>query len=353
MNSLIPLEEVKHLHEHISSHCPMISGRNCSNVMWNEESYPSLADDRNEKDRSSNSWNSVSVNTPKEIERITKTSVSLASLNSNESKENIQNSFNTQSTVSEMHLFSNSADRFSGNISQNHVLMTDSSETEKRHTIPAVQNETSTLNQSAFAPQVASIETSNLFATTTEASDTLVASSSMPNPSATLSVPIHSANINSGGAGPTYSQLGIITERPKRPEYALKQERLETFTKWPRDHHLSEDDLAEAGFYYADYGDCDRCFNCGIGLRNWEDEDDVWIEHARWFSRCTYVRGKLGQIVIDMVQDLCKQFEQISMKMVTDKLGDPLVLNSGESSLERDPAVNTMDEYCYGEKYPL
>ncbi|XP_059147836.1 uncharacterized protein LOC131935459 [Physella acuta] len=88
-----------------------------------------------------------------------------------------------------------------------------------------------------------------------------------------------------GGAAPTFRDLAIITERPKRIEYALKIKRLETFENWPRGHHLSIDELASAGFYYAGYGDCARCFFCGGGLRNWEDEDDVWVEHARWFPK--------------------------------------------------------------------
>ncbi|XP_055883431.1 uncharacterized protein LOC106052414 isoform X2 [Biomphalaria glabrata] len=53
------------------------------------------------------------------------------------------------------------------------------------------------------------------------------------------------------GHGPTYSELGIVTDRPKRPEYALKSKRLETFSSWPRDHHLTAHELSEAGFYYA------------------------------------------------------------------------------------------------------
>ncbi|KAI8742847.1 death-associated inhibitor of apoptosis 1 [Biomphalaria glabrata] len=110
---------------------------------------------------------------------------------------------------------------------------------------------------------------------------------------------------------PTYLDLNIVTERPKRPEYALNLKRVESFASWPRDHHLSPKELAAAGFYYAGYGDCSRCFCCGGGLRNWEDEDDVWIEHARWFPKCAFVRQKLGQPFIDTVQELCKEFEQV------------------------------------------
>lgn len=35
--------------------------------------------------------------------------------------------------------------------------------------------------------------------------------------------------------------------------------------------------------------DCVRCFFCGGGLKHWETGDDPWVEHAKWYPRCTYV----------------------------------------------------------------
>lgn len=32
-----------------------------------------------------------------------------------------------------------------------------------------------------------------------------------------------------------------------------------------------------------------NCFHCGSGLRNWEPEDDPWVEHARWFPQCRFL----------------------------------------------------------------
>ncbi|KAH9508093.1 hypothetical protein Btru_052827 [Bulinus truncatus] len=151
--------------------------------------------------------------------------------------------------------------------------------------------------------------------------------------------------VKGSASGPTYSELGIVTERPKRFEYALLPKRVETFGSWPRDHHLRPKELAEAGFYYAGYGDCARCFYCGGGLRNWEDEDDVWVEHARWFPKCAYIRQLMGQVFVDVVQDLNKTNDQISFKMVTDKIGtaaSAFQLDSKDNPLKRDPAVKTV-----------
>ncbi|XP_055882080.1 baculoviral IAP repeat-containing protein 3-like isoform X2 [Biomphalaria glabrata] len=144
---------------------------------------------------------------------------------------------------------------------------------------------------------------------------------------------------------PTYSDLGIITERPKSPEYAHKIKRLQTFAAWPRYHHLTPDELVEAGFFSAGSGDCTRCFFCGGGLRNWEEEDDVWVEHARWFPRCYYLRHKMGQEFIDIVQDLHSQLDQITIDHIKQRL-DPqsnfLNMDKEDAALRRDPAVNSV-----------
>jgi hypothetical protein len=35
-----------------------------------------------------------------------------------------------------------------------------------------------------------------------------------------------------------------------------------------------------------------RCFYCGIGLQNWDSEDNPFVEHARWSSECQYLKDK-------------------------------------------------------------
>ncbi|XP_059147837.1 uncharacterized protein LOC131935460 [Physella acuta] len=144
---------------------------------------------------------------------------------------------------------------------------------------------------------------------------------------------------------PTYVELGIITERPKRSEYALRIKRVETYSGWPREHHLTPNELAEAGFFYAGYGDCARCFFCGGGLRNWEDEDNVLVEHARWFPKCAFIRQQMGQAFIDAVQDLNKDNDLISYQMVLEKIkcsGCDFNLETRDNPLQRDPAVKTV-----------
>ncbi|CAG5122108.1 unnamed protein product [Candidula unifasciata] len=162
-----------------------------------------------------------------------------------------------------------------------------------------------------------------------------------------------SATGNAQNKAPTYGDLGIITERPKRFEYAVTATRFASFEHWPRDHPLKKEDLAEAGFYYAGYGDCARCFYCGGGLRNWEDDDNVWVEHARWFPKCAYIRQTVGQQFVDTVQELNKHNDKITYKMVTDKMGSSAAsfqLDTRSMPLKRDPAVLTVLEMGYCEK---
>jgi len=33
-----------------------------------------------------------------------------------------------------------------------------------------------------------------------------------------------------------------------------------------------------------------KCFYCDGGLRNWVPEDVPWVEHARWFGQCGFVK---------------------------------------------------------------
>lgn len=54
-----------------------------------------------------------------------------------------------------------------------------------------------------------------------------------------------------------------------------------------------------------------RCFHCGIGLRNWEEDDDPYVEHCRWSPNCQYMKLKKGQAFIDAVQDAVRQVQLV------------------------------------------
>ncbi|CAG7824591.1 unnamed protein product, partial [Allacma fusca] len=78
---------------------------------------------------------------------------------------------------------------------------------------------------------------------------------------------------------------------PVHSNMVTQQSRFKSFTemRWPDSTGQSPQKMSEAGFYYIGSRDHVKCFYCGGGLRNWESSDDPWVEHARWFPRCTFV----------------------------------------------------------------
>ncbi|KAK3603360.1 hypothetical protein CHS0354_025966 [Potamilus streckersoni] len=93
-----------------------------------------------------------------------------------------------------------------------------------------------------------------------------------------------------------------VLERVRSPEYADLNVRLGTFARWPTDTTQTPAQVAEAGFYYTGFQDTVRCFVCDGGLKNWDPTDDPWIEHARWFPQCAYVRHIKGEEFINLVR---------------------------------------------------
>lgn len=92
-------------------------------------------------------------------------------------------------------------------------------------------------------------------------------------------------------------QLAVL---PKHPQYSVENVRLSSYSKWPPTSTQMPVALCDAGFFYAGFSDCVRCFFCGGGLRNWDDGDIAWIEHARWYPECEFLRQRKGELFIQM-----------------------------------------------------
>jgi len=93
---------------------------------------------------------------------------------------------------------------------------------------------------------------------------------------------------------------GVLSHAgPIHPQHATQEARLRTFRDWPPALQQKPLQLAEAGFYYIGLSDQVKCFYCDGGLRNWQAEDIPWVEHARWFSKCVFVRLVKGDKFID------------------------------------------------------
>lgn len=109
----------------------------------------------------------------------------------------------------------------------------------------------------------------------------------------------------------------------KRPQFKTVESRLESYTGWPSKVKQDPRILAEAGFFYCGLSDHVRCYHCGQGLRNWEEKDDPWEEHARWYSDCEFLRITKGTEFIEKVR-------RENPPVVTNEL--PESLSAGTSS---------------------
>ncbi|KAL3882074.1 hypothetical protein ACJMK2_028447 [Sinanodonta woodiana] len=94
----------------------------------------------------------------------------------------------------------------------------------------------------------------------------------------------------------------VLEPPPKYPQYAVKNMRINSFQGWPAELQQRPEEMAECGFYYAGFNDCVRCFFCGVGLRHWMNEDDPWIEHARWSTSCVYVLKMKGEEFVSLIK---------------------------------------------------
>lgn len=86
---------------------------------------------------------------------------------------------------------------------------------------------------------------------------------------------------------------------PQFPNFAQVEARISTFQRWSG--HQTHRALANAGFFYSGYSDRCTCFFCGGVLHNWEAGDDPWVEHARWFPKCAFLRKKKNEIFVEVI----------------------------------------------------
>ncbi|KAK0044299.1 baculoviral IAP repeat-containing protein 2-like isoform X1, partial [Biomphalaria pfeifferi] len=354
-NRWLPFDDIPEVHKQLSPDCSMVTQINCSNVSLNTNLdsclFEQLLNPKQSRNRPEDTRHNE-IETGEAVENYKNPGENIEPDGTTFPRERYNNNYTQITSSSEQ------------STPTREIPAVTASQSETSGASPGVATTTSsassnlTSSNSTPSLHITSATASNTSTTVSTSQTSIAAGPSSPDTSTpdppevvTQTVSANSQTSAKGNAGgPTYSELGIVTERPKRFEYAVLLKRMETFLSWPRDHHLRPKELAEAGFYYAGYGDCARCFYCGGGLRNWEDEDDVWVEHARWFPKCAYIRQQMGQVFVDTIQDMNKSFDHISMKMVMDKIGDAasaFQLDSKDSPLKRDPAVKTIVDMGY------
>lgn len=80
-------------------------------------------------------------------------------------------------------------------------------------------------------------------------------------------------------------------------------DRLVTFGSWPICLTQDPNDLVLAGFYYTGISDHVRCYQCGLGFRNWLRENHPMVEHARHNPYCLYVLNTIPTEYLKKIKD--------------------------------------------------
>ncbi|KAE9521463.1 hypothetical protein AGLY_018137 [Aphis glycines] len=102
---------------------------------------------------------------------------------------------------------------------------------------------------------------------------------------------------------------------PTYPEFTTFISRLKTFNLFPLTSSQDKYSLAKSGFIYSGKKDIVECFCCGLILHRWEKEDNLWIEHSRWNSKCVFVLLSKGN---QFVENVVKKYEcKLTKKVVT------------------------------------
>lgn len=139
--------------------------------------------------------------------------------------------------------------------------------------------------------------------------------------------------------GRAIEKLGIQQMRPPAyPMFATNESRLASYTSWPISLKLKPNVLSEAGFFYTGKGDQTICYYCGGGLKDWEESDVPWDEHAKWFNRCNYVLSIKGKEFVDKVCN--KKPEQDETEVATEVTEAESATESTEPRNESEPSTS-------------
>lgn len=150
-------------------------------------------------------------------------------------------------------------------------------------------------------------------------------------------------NGNERSFSTSLEKLGIHKSRaPSFPNYASPEARLRSYEMWPIALKLKPNMLSDAGFFYTGKGDQTICFHCGGGLKDWEESDEPWVEHARWFSKCSYVLMVKGKDFVDEVCGRKNTEEEKEKQEGGDEVGDirPTTSVTSRTSTSSKECVN-------------
>ena len=104
---------------------------------------------------------------------------------------------------------------------------------------------------------------------------------------------------------------------PKNPHMQKMQQQLETFqfqTGLEIELLLHLKNLQWQGFIYLGDRDRVKCNYCNAGLQNWEENDVISHEHAKWYPLCEYLLRRQG---VHFVKSVVKKYPNLKRPNIT------------------------------------
>lgn len=165
---------------------------------------------------------------------------------------------------------------------------------------------------------------------------------------------------------PDVSEQECADSEHEYPEYACDVKRLNSYRFWSQSHAQKPLDLSAAGFICASSlnmnssQDSDKviCFSCNGGLKDWEEDDDPWEQHAMWFGKCEYLKKMRSEEFISRMaqqrEDICKRSNVSSGVEVSPRTEEPKsvltnlcnICCEDEANMALDPCGHTLCGKC-------
>lgn len=133
--------------------------------------------------------------------------------------------------------------------------------------------------------------------------------------------------------------------KPTRyPEFSDYNKRLRTFARWT--HQRPESTiLSYAGFFFTDVDDLVRCFQCGIGLKDFSYSDNPLKEHVRHSTDCPFLLECLtaselsdlkSQILAEVQTDISRKYRRPELQTMQARLN---TFTNWPGTLQQTPEI--------------
>lgn len=76
---------------------------------------------------------------------------------------------------------------------------------------------------------------------------------------------------------------------PKYRTYSNEDVRCKSYQGWKSECERPTIHFAKSGFFYRGFGDMTTCFQCGLVLKNWSNDDDPFITHTTQQPDCDFI----------------------------------------------------------------